>query len=423
MSSLATNAHSNMKQVMRTALVGVSPADQLMLKGYLRVLLRLEADLEWVPANHPQVDLLFINEEFRASSSVKKLLSATATKPVLFVKRDSDGKKGGLHSDLLVLPLTQLTQLNDWLMTNIEVLKDKSSHHHRSRPDTTMTPQPTPQAAPAKPAEIKPVPAQAAPKPKEATFDDLIAFMQLVSLRSEGVYELLINGKRAGIASLKRQRIWLSQNVGELDATWQLKKVTDKLPTDESLDLFQWLWNKAWQNPKPLLPLVSDNQTFKLRYWPKPEDEKNRSDLLRIFTALEGGPRNLNTLADLADTSVNSVKKAVAGLLLSGALQPTTYTTLTSPLTANSSQQVKGSANKVSMTGQGTDGARPAVASTGSALDDILARRASGQAAQPISSSIDININAASTAAKPAPSAAKENKRGFLSKLRNKLGL
>ena len=57
MSNPESNANANIKQVMRTALVGVSPADKVMLKGYLRILLRLEADLEWVSANHPQADL------------------------------------------------------------------------------------------------------------------------------------------------------------------------------------------------------------------------------------------------------------------------------------------------------------------------------------------------------------------------------
>ncbi len=68
------NASTNserLKKVMRIALVGIRPADQVMLKGYLRILLRLEADLEWVAANHQAVDLFMINSEFNQSESVQ----------------------------------------------------------------------------------------------------------------------------------------------------------------------------------------------------------------------------------------------------------------------------------------------------------------------------------------------------------------
>ena len=58
---MSSTAAERLKKVMRIALVGIRPADQVLLKGYLRILLRLEADLEWVSANSPQVDLFMIN--------------------------------------------------------------------------------------------------------------------------------------------------------------------------------------------------------------------------------------------------------------------------------------------------------------------------------------------------------------------------
>ena len=62
----ATPVLDGLKKVMRIALVGIRPSDQVIIKGYLRVLLRLEADLEWVSANHQQIDLFIINDEFRS---------------------------------------------------------------------------------------------------------------------------------------------------------------------------------------------------------------------------------------------------------------------------------------------------------------------------------------------------------------------
>lgn len=51
----ATPVLDGLKKVMRIALVGIRPSDQVIIKGYLRVLLRLEADLEWVSADRKSV--------------------------------------------------------------------------------------------------------------------------------------------------------------------------------------------------------------------------------------------------------------------------------------------------------------------------------------------------------------------------------
>ncbi len=53
------------KSVLRTAFLGVKPAEQVMLKGYLRIILRLEVDLQWVSPKNPQVDLYFIDNSLR----------------------------------------------------------------------------------------------------------------------------------------------------------------------------------------------------------------------------------------------------------------------------------------------------------------------------------------------------------------------
>ena len=121
MNSLTGSGQSNLKKVLRTALVGITPGDQVMLKGYLRVLLRLEADLEWVGANHPQVDLFMISDEFRNAASVKKLLSTQLDKPVLYITRTDNGD-GRIVGDILILPLSSLNELSAWLTNNLGVL-------------------------------------------------------------------------------------------------------------------------------------------------------------------------------------------------------------------------------------------------------------------------------------------------------------
>ena len=113
-------AQNIIKNVLRTALIGIKPADQLIIKGYLRVLLRLEVDLEWVSANHPQVDLFLINHEFRDASSIVKLLANQANKPVLYTSR-TDVDEGWMLEDRLILPLKKLNALNNWLLHSVKV--------------------------------------------------------------------------------------------------------------------------------------------------------------------------------------------------------------------------------------------------------------------------------------------------------------
>lgn len=113
MSSLEQGTQENLKKVLRTAIVGVRPADQAMLKGYLRVLLRLDFELEWVSAKHPQVDLFLISNDFRHAANAK-ILQGQQHKPVLYTSRTDTGE-GQLVDDRLVLPLKCLNGLEKWL--------------------------------------------------------------------------------------------------------------------------------------------------------------------------------------------------------------------------------------------------------------------------------------------------------------------
>lgn len=98
------------KNTMRIAMVGISPADQITFKGYLRVLLRLDVDLDWVSAQVDDVDLYVINQDFKHSASVQKLIDAHPRTPILYLCRNLAGD-GGITDDLLVLPLKQINNL------------------------------------------------------------------------------------------------------------------------------------------------------------------------------------------------------------------------------------------------------------------------------------------------------------------------
>lgn len=135
---MSSTAAERLKKVMRIALVGIRPADQVLLKGYLRILLRLEADLEWVSANSPQVDLFMINKEFMHAQSVQKVLATQHNVPALYVERD-ELDQGKLVGTTLTLPLKEIDLLNQWLFDNVQSLRVngvKSPHF----PQPTTTP-------------------------------------------------------------------------------------------------------------------------------------------------------------------------------------------------------------------------------------------------------------------------------------------
>lgn len=119
------SASDRLKKVMRIALVGIKPGDQVMLKGYLRLLLRLEADLEWVSANNQQIDLFMVNHDLRHAESVQKLISSKPNTATIYTAR-SETENGYLSQDLLVLPLKDLEPLSEWLFSQLPFLSGVS---------------------------------------------------------------------------------------------------------------------------------------------------------------------------------------------------------------------------------------------------------------------------------------------------------
>lgn len=115
-----TAASDRLKKVMRIALVGIKPSDQVMLKGYIRILLRLKVDLDWVSANNQQIDLIMVNHDVRDFQSVQRLINNKPNTATIYIAR-SDTENGYFADDLLVLPLKNLEPLSDWLFSRVSL--------------------------------------------------------------------------------------------------------------------------------------------------------------------------------------------------------------------------------------------------------------------------------------------------------------
>lgn len=474
MSSLKQNTQENLKKVLRTAIIGVRPADQIMLKGYLRVLLRLEVELEWVSAKHPQIDLFLISNDFRHAASVK-ILQGQQHKPVLYTSR-TDTSEGKLVDDRLVLPLTCLNELDEWLMSKISVLAkatEENATHSRGHEALTKTAHNNqasssfsdgisnerassnemlqsdlnntlnstyPEGAYTKSTRFSP-----------DNYQDMIAFIKALHKRPVGLYQIIVNNQVIAIAEPSRARVWPKQHedsmISPTSYDWRLISYESEYPVDaDAQDLMQWLWRCALEQIEVLLPLINDDTSYSLGYWIKPISatkytvngkamNKDRRELLQVMNALETTPCNVNQLAKLASISVNTAKKIIAGLLFSGALKAESYdyldtlvgrashmtqqsmsTAIDSVLTTNNTAALAATAPD-----QPTE---PRVDHTKqTALEALLERRARGETVAPTTSSSIIIPDSLANKVAVEVTPAQQEKRGFLTRLRQKLGL
>lgn len=316
-----------LKKVMRIALVGVRPADQVMLKGYLRILLRLEADLEWVAANHEAVDLFMINSEFSSSESVQRLLATKPNSGVLYISRNETGD-GHLVGNLLTIPLKELEELNQWLAKNVK------SSTASSNAATTQAPAPTASVV-NRPLEHPnhAEPTSVAAKPATPTINpmlDLINVIRQLQRRENNLFSLINNdGKVLAYIQPKQQRIWVQAADMTLSQSLRLMPATgfDSNPT-QSVDLVQWLWQQALAQAPQLTGVLRPDIQYHITSWVKPAAGDARHNQLKIQAVLESRELTLAQIAGLSQSDHNHIKRTVIALVVAGVMPPSVYDAL-----------------------------------------------------------------------------------------------
>lgn len=294
------------KHQMKIALVGVRPADQVLIKGYFRVLLRLDVELIWAAATDKNINLFMINDEFRSAASIAKLLDANKTVPTLYVKRDDMGS-GGIQNDTLTIPLKQVNLLNDWLDQHVPSLNA-----------------PTQSAAKPQSAE------QETPRTPERTvnLDNVLEMINIIHTRPKAVFELVEDDRVIALVDAERQRLWVKGSISKLSPQMRFRVYGGQLPpASEAKDASQWFWLLACHNPDTLLPLIEHTTRYRLRFWARPPANLRR-ELLGVMTAIEGQALNLPEITKRSGVSAMTVKKALAALLFSGNLTAESYQNL-----------------------------------------------------------------------------------------------
>ena len=368
-----TSASDRLKKVMRIALVGIKPGDQVMLKGYLRLLLRLEADLEWVSANNQQIDLFMVNHDFRHAESVQKLISSKPNTATIYTAR-SETENGYLSQDLLVLPLKDLEPLSEWLFSQLPFFSGVSVSNKASTAakltadafDASQSATDTianqrvasnPPAQAANPSSGVAHSAQAsavttshthnapnqlaessqsmASTTTNGTVNDeyLIGFAQIFSQIAQRHNEVLSIKSPAGTLfayiNPKQQRVWEVSEYISCNQPWITSLADDaavnQLDVKTAKNLVQWLWDLASTHGQKFEGLLDSHINYHIDRWVKPTHDADQHDHLKIQCVLEARSLTIDDLVARSQCSLPQVKKTLIGLFVAGALPASVY--------------------------------------------------------------------------------------------------
>lgn len=369
-----TSASDRLKKVMRIALVGIKPGDQVMLKGYLRILLRLEADLEWVSANNQQIDLFMVNHDFRHAESVQKLISSKPNTATIYTAR-SETENGYLSQDLLVLPLKDLEPLSEWLFSQLPFFSGVSVSNkastaakltadavdaYQSATDTITNQRvaSNPPAQVANPSSGVAHSAQAsavttshthnAPNQlaessqsmassttTNGTVNDkyLIGFAKIFSQIAQRHNEVLSikspGGTLFAYINPKQQRVWEVSEYISSNQPWTISLADDaasnQLDVKTATNLVQWLWDLASTHGQKFEGLLDSHINYHINSWVKPIHDADQHDHLKIQCVLEARSLTIDELVARSQCSLPQVKKTLIGLFVAGALPASVY--------------------------------------------------------------------------------------------------
>lgn len=369
-----TSASDRLKKVMRIALVGIKPGDQVMLKGYLRLLLRLEADLEWVSANNQQIDLFMVNHDFRHAESVQKLISSRPNTATIYTAR-SETESGYLSQDLLVLPLKDLEPLSEWLFSQLPFLSgvpvsnktsttakvtDDAVDAYQSATDTIANQRvasnppaqvDNPSSGIAHSAQASAVTtghthnahnqlaessqSMASSTTANGTVNDeyLIGFAKIFSQIAQRHNEVLSIKSPAGTLfayiNPKQQRVWEMSEYISSNQPWIISLADDvaanQLDVKTATNLVQWLWDLASTHGQKFEGLLDSHINYHINSWVKPIHDTDQHDHLKIQCVLEARSLTIDELVARSQCSLPQVKKTLIGLFVAGALPASVY--------------------------------------------------------------------------------------------------
>lgn len=100
-----------------------------------------------------------------------------------------------------------------------------------------------------------------------------------------------------------------------------------------AIDMNQWLYQIAWANSDKLLPLINPQARHQLRSWAKPDNNADRRIILRTMVALEDTARTVDEIVVRTGLSRLIVQKVIVSLLFSQHLTDNSYQNISTTIT------------------------------------------------------------------------------------------
>lgn len=328
---------NNVKQVIRIALVGLEPSAQLAVKGYLRILLRVDFDIEWVSAKKPNVNLYIISSKFSNADSVKELLTEQPA-PFLFVER-SERLSNTIDNNTLYLRLDDIKILQRWLHEHVPMI-DADGNFVNETPEELdaevpavisdmVNHQQTAQATQALAAQNHSqmnASMHSAFQTDGQVSEDTLALIQMANLRDGGLVEVMHGDAVIAVVDTKKRLVWPKGNTfyPEFALNWHTRPSHQSAGDDQyALNLHQWLWQTALYDNSCVSDLLPRHAKVSLRTWPKPEHDSYKSDYLKILALLELKAASVDDVVSMFGIHEKTVHTMMAALYLAGFLDMT----------------------------------------------------------------------------------------------------
>lgn len=304
---------NNVKQVIRVTLVGIDPSDQVQIKGYLRILLRVDFDIEWVPPKNPKVDLFIVNHAFSNSDSVKALINQFHS-PVLYVARNST-KSNTIENNTLYLKLEHVAILEAWLKQNVPRIYETFNAENLARNENQHTPNAS--ELDAQSGNYTP-PSFSSNQLSENAVQMINC---LNGTHTEKYFEVISDGTSVAIIKPKERLIWPKGDTffPNLSLGWQIKEIaTPSLQIKHAMNLNTWVWICALHQDSHISKILPLDAKLSLKTWPKPKNNADKSDYLRILAMTELKPLSVNDIAKKTNISIDKIHRCMAALYMAG---------------------------------------------------------------------------------------------------------
>lgn len=325
-----------MSENKHLCLLGFTPAIEYKLKEFL-IGSFPSFILQWVPANHAQLDGVVINAGFLETPQIKKFVTKV-NRPIAFAYANEQGKRLAAERMLNALDLQAktLTPPENWL----GFLTGESPRVVTAQAAVEKSPEraPKPQADPVKKSQT---PAQPMPAASAEPFPGAAAAMKsernIVFRSGDQVALQRIRQAEAVTlcASVEGKQTWVKPAEGLVFINyareavpgydqWQWQEVSaqDIPEAARQLKMDLWLFETLWQSHLDGLQYIDSSAFYRLKRWPQPLGRLGRTEALRLAACAQTHPVNIHTLREKTHYPNDKIHRFLFAATVAGQAEP-----------------------------------------------------------------------------------------------------